>query len=140
MCVSMCMMITDMDRVYIFLNHSLECVYYVLLLAYLRSTLTSSLRTLYEKKRAFTAITSVLSSSSRPSSSSFHQLLNLANEQTNVGLIEEIAKLVHKDIDFSLQNDVSSSSSTVSNGMSVNEITTLIGDKHIDGISVYFSL
>ena len=143
---------TDMDRVYMFLLHSLECVYYVLLMSYLRTTLTSTLRTLYEKKRAFTAITAVLSSSSSSSSStSFYQLLDLADEKSNVTFIGEIARLIHKDIDYTLENNMpslsspspatvsspssaSSSTATLTSVMSVNEITALIGEKHIDGI------
>ena len=142
-----------MDRVYLFLLHSLESVYYVLLMSHLRSILISNLRILYEKKRAFTAIMAVLSSSSSSSSStslsSFHQLLDLADEKTNVALVEEIATLIHKEIDFSLQSDIQPSSSSSSSSaaarssspssssltsiMSVNEIIALIGDEHVDG-------
>ena len=140
-----------MDRIYIFLLHSLECVYYALLMAYLRATLAYSLRTLYEKKRAFTAITAVLTSPLSSSSLSYHQLLNLGDEKSNVAFIGEIARLVHKDIDFSLENNMpsslpgtgslSSSSPASISAMSVNEITALVGDKHIDGISnIYWAI
>ena len=122
-----------------------EILLHTFLFHYLSSRMNDELLLLYEKKRAFALIVEVLDSSNQE-----RHLIGLGKDRANVLLVQEISKLVHKNLDFtSLEASANVSiekSQSTSKGTNLNlrEISQSInakdevGVKAIEKISVEF--